>query len=114
MLDRTQIEHDIDLRQLLTTGSRNRDRQDFPVLRGNFPPEIRNGFRHAGVSFQFPDGRSAKRYGRLARPFSGAPCRIHQRQRSVRCTFRAQLGSAEIKTLFWGCRGDRASACADE
>ena len=42
-----------------------------------------------------------------------APCRIHQRQRSVRCTFRAQLGYAD-QTHFWGCRGDRASACADE
>jgi len=43
-----------------------------------------------------------------------ASCRIHQRQRPVHWPFRAALGYAPLKTHFWACRGDRASACADE
>lgn len=34
---------------------------------------------------------------------------------SGQCAARSALNSDQrIKTLFWGCRGDRASACADE
>jgi len=74
-----------------------------PVLPAQHPWIFPRRLRAGGSRVRLARWRAAR-----------ASRRIHQRQRSTHWPFRASLGYAPFKTHFWACRGDRASACADE